>query len=253
MLQPKPADRPTSKDTFRYEWMKASSSDSDLPTIQHSLSEVHVAQDYLAVDNSLDAQPFQSAERRTRSYQYQDTASQRAQSTPSFMETVRRQPREESNPRLPSRKAEPAAHDIVTKDNLLALPARLMSLSKATSRPVFDGAADMSSSDLKRGMVTDLPETAAAENIASPDKVSRSDGGATEALPPGWEERITAEGLHYFVDHNTRQTSWVDHRTRYSVIHTDMPSHAAGASLYDTLELPSKPNLRPTGMPTPQL
>ncbi|KAK9455898.1 hypothetical protein V1511DRAFT_487821 [Dipodascopsis uninucleata] len=40
--------------------------------------------------------------------------------------------------------------------------------------------------------------------------------GATTAglgeLPPGWEERHTPEGRKYFVDHNTRTTTWVDPR-----------------------------------------
>ncbi|ANZ76228.1 BA75_02831T0 [Komagataella pastoris] len=31
-------------------------------------------------------------------------------------------------------------------------------------------------------------------------------------LPPGWEQRLTAEGRPYFVDHNTRTTTWVDPR-----------------------------------------
>lgn len=35
--------------------------------------------------------------------------------------------------------------------------------------------------------------------------------GAGE-LPPGWEQRHTPEGRPYFVDHNTRTTTWVDPR-----------------------------------------
>ena len=31
-------------------------------------------------------------------------------------------------------------------------------------------------------------------------------------LPPGWEQRWTPEGRSYFVDHNTRTTTWVDPR-----------------------------------------
>ncbi|KAF4978729.1 hypothetical protein FZEAL_4922 [Fusarium zealandicum] len=31
-------------------------------------------------------------------------------------------------------------------------------------------------------------------------------------LPPGWEQRWTPEGRPYFVDHNTRTTTWVDPR-----------------------------------------
>ncbi|KAH9967971.1 hypothetical protein BC827DRAFT_1152318 [Russula dissimulans] len=53
-------------------------------------------------------------------------------------------------------------------------------------------------------------------NIASNRTVSVVHGDATIAgsgsLPPGWEERHTAKGRPYFVDHNTRMTSWVDPR-----------------------------------------
>lgn len=34
----------------------------------------------------------------------------------------------------------------------------------------------------------------------------------TGELPPGWEQRFTPEGRAYFVDHNTRTTTWVDPR-----------------------------------------
>ncbi|MBW0511161.1 hypothetical protein O181_050876 [Austropuccinia psidii MF-1] len=41
-------------------------------------------------------------------------------------------------------------------------------------------------------------------------------GGTTTAgwgpLPAGWEQRFTPEGRPYFVDHNTRTTTWVDPR-----------------------------------------
>ncbi|THD00018.1 hypothetical protein EYZ11_000470 [Aspergillus tanneri] len=46
--------------------------------------------------------------------------------------------------------------------------------------------------------------------------VSMMATGATTAgtgeLPPGWEQRNTPEGRPYFVDHNTRTTTWVDPR-----------------------------------------
>lgn len=33
-----------------------------------------------------------------------------------------------------------------------------------------------------------------------------------EALPTGWEMRLTDDGRQYFVDHNTRQTTFQDPR-----------------------------------------
>ncbi|EMD32209.1 hypothetical protein CERSUDRAFT_118840 [Gelatoporia subvermispora B] len=48
--------------------------------------------------------------------------------------------------------------------------------------------------------------------------MSTSDGytpvNESEDLPEGWEERYTPAGNRYFVDHNTRSTSWVDPRIR---------------------------------------
>lgn len=32
------------------------------------------------------------------------------------------------------------------------------------------------------------------------------------ALPPGWEMKYTSEGVRYFVDHNTRTTTFKDPR-----------------------------------------
>lgn len=51
-------------------------------------------------------------------------------------------------------------------------------------------------------------------------------GGTTSGLgelPPGWEQRFTPEGRAYFVDHNTRTTTWVDPR-RQQYIRTYGPS-----------------------------
>lgn len=53
-------------------------------------------------------------------------------------------------------------------------------------------------------------------NGAAPNAVSMMATGATTAgtgeLPAGWEQRHTPEGRAYFVDHNTRTTTWVDPR-----------------------------------------
>jgi E3 ubiquitin-protein ligase NEDD4 len=50
----------------------------------------------------------------------------------------------------------------------------------------------------------------------SASAVQMANAGATSAglgeLPSGWEQRFTPEGRPYFVDHNTRTTTWVDPR-----------------------------------------
>lgn len=40
-------------------------------------------------------------------------------------------------------------------------------------------------------------------------------------LPAGWEQRLTPEGRPYYVDHNTRSTTWVDPRRQQFVRMSD--------------------------------
>lgn len=40
-------------------------------------------------------------------------------------------------------------------------------------------------------------------------------------LPAGWEQRLTPEGRPYYVDHNTRATTWVDPRRQQYVRMSD--------------------------------
>lgn len=67
--------------------------------------------------------------------------------------------------------------------------------------------------------LNERPSPANGANGASgsaPNAVSMMATGATTAgtgeLPAGWEQRHTPEGRAYFVDHNTRTTTWVDPR-----------------------------------------
>lgn len=56
----------------------------------------------------------------------------------------------------------------------------------------------------------------AAPAVSGTSALSMAATGSTTAglgeLPPGWEQRFTPEGRAYFVDHNTRTTTWVDPR-----------------------------------------
>lgn len=60
------------------------------------------------------------------------------------------------------------------------------------------------------------PPSAAANSGNSANAAQMVATGATTAgtgeLPAGWEQRHTPEGRAYFVDHNTRTTTWVDPR-----------------------------------------
>lgn len=74
---------------------------------------------------------------------------------------------------------------------------------------------------------------AAAASTAAPAAAGAAAGaigagtGATTAgsgtLPAGWEERYTPEGRPYYVDHNTRTTTWVDPR-RQTIIRVMGPN-----------------------------
>ena len=54
-------------------------------------------------------------------------------------------------------------------------------------------------------------------------------GVSDDSLPLGWEERHTAEGRPYYVDHHTRTTTWQD--PRRNVVRSTPPSVSANANL----------------------
>jgi len=60
------------------------------------------------------------------------------------------------------------------------------------------------------------PGIGATGGAAAAAAAAAGASGATQAgtgpLPAGWEQRFTPEGRPYFVDHNTRTTTWVDPR-----------------------------------------
>ncbi|GLB35336.1 putative ubiquitin-protein ligase [Lyophyllum shimeji] len=69
---------------------------------------------------------------------------------------------------------------------------------------------------------TSAQQTTAA--AATPAAISTGNTTAgTGSLPNGWEERYTPEGRPYYVDHNTRTTTWVDPR-RQTIIRVMGPN-----------------------------
>lgn len=91
------------------------------------------------------------------------------------------------------------------------------------SRMLPEDRTGASSPNLPDGQQANTPPsggTAPAAGGSAPgaqaNAVSMMATGATTAgtgeLPPGWEQRHTPEGRAYFVDHNTRTTTWVDPR-----------------------------------------
>ncbi|KAF2840823.1 E3 ubiquitin-protein ligase pub1 [Patellaria atrata CBS 101060] len=59
------------------------------------------------------------------------------------------------------------------------------------------------------------PPSGPSSNVVNMMATGATTAGSGE-LPAGWEQRHTPEGRAYFVDHNTRTTTWVDpRRTQY--------------------------------------
>ncbi|KAG5639612.1 hypothetical protein H0H81_010814 [Sphagnurus paluster] len=71
---------------------------------------------------------------------------------------------------------------------------------------------------------TSAPATQSAAAATTPAAISSGNTTAgTGSLPNGWEERYTPEGRPYYVDHNTRTTTWVDPR-RQTIIRVMGPT-----------------------------
>ncbi|KAI0060809.1 HECT-domain-containing protein [Artomyces pyxidatus] len=83
-------------------------------------------------------------------------------------------------------------------------------------------ADDLLEAGAQRGAAaaaTQTTNTAAAAVAASTNATTAGSGN----LPAGWEERYTPEGRPYYVDHNTRTTTWVDPR-RQTIIRVMGPN-----------------------------
>ena len=84
------------------------------------------------------------------------------------------------------------------------------------------------------------PTTTSSPSTAFPPPISAappSTGSDTIPLPQGWEERQTPDGRPYFVDHNSRTTTWLDPRLANAP-----PSAFASTSTQTALNLGSLPS-----------
>ena len=89
-------------------------------------------------------------------------------------------------------------------------------------RTLPGGSSDNSSVTVQVGGSASIPPVNGAAAAAF-----AATGGTTSGLgelPSGWEQRFTPEGRAYFVDHNTRTTTWVDPR-RQQYIRTYGPTN----------------------------
>ena len=75
---------------------------------------------------------------------------------------------------------------------------------------------------------SNVPTPASTTPVPQPEtpsaiSTSTATTAGTGSLPNGWEERYTPEGRPYYVDHNTRTTTWVDPR-RQTIIRVMGPN-----------------------------
>ncbi|OZJ05124.1 putative E3 ubiquitin-protein ligase hulA [Bifiguratus adelaidae] len=77
-------------------------------------------------------------------------------------------------------------------------------------------SASSSQTSLQDTSQPGTPRTPVTPVSTAPTSAPATPGGSTDPgsgpLPAGWEMRTTNEGRPYFVDHNTRTTTWVDPR-----------------------------------------
>ncbi|WFD45155.1 HECT-type E3 ubiquitin transferase [Malassezia psittaci] len=90
--------------------------------------------------------------------------------------------------------------------------ARMNNVAVADDFLGVDSAHGVSNSGQAATTETNASASTQANSSTPVAAESSSTMAGSGPLPSGWEQRTTAEGRPYFVDHNTRTTTWVDPR-----------------------------------------
>lgn len=83
------------------------------------------------------------------------------------------------------------------------------------NRQTADDLLASNTSNTPAPQINDQTTTSADASSSGAASLGQQVGQTTAGtgpLPAGWEQRFTPEGRPYFVDHNTRTTTWVDPR-----------------------------------------
>ncbi|CAK7263530.1 NEDD4 E3 ubiquitin-protein ligase [Sporothrix epigloea] len=108
----------------------------------------------------------------------------------------------------------PTANGAVERSNQEA--ATQVERQRHQNRTLPEDRTGASSPTLQQDHTQQQQAAVAAAAAQAPSSGTIMHTGATSPgtgeLPPGWEQRWTPEGRAYFVDHNTRTTTWVDPR-----------------------------------------
>uniref|UniRef100_A0A8C5B5D1 E3 ubiquitin-protein ligase NEDD4-like n=1 Tax=Gadus morhua TaxID=8049 RepID=A0A8C5B5D1_GADMO len=87
------------------------------------------------------------------------------------------------------------------------------SRSTTWTRPVIQGANNIQVRRVVKDTVSN-PQTPQPSPYSSPKSQHKPQ---QSFLPPGWEMRIAPNGRPFFIDHNSRNTTWEDPRLKYPV------------------------------------
>ncbi|KAJ2891994.1 hypothetical protein MKZ38_010460 [Zalerion maritima] len=103
----------------------------------------------------------------------------------------------------------PAANGINTESREAATQAERQ---RHQNRTLPEDRTGANSPTLQNQQQQQSPQNAAQSAQAQALMHTGATSPGSGELPPGWEQRWTPEGRPYFVDHNTRTTTWVDPR-----------------------------------------
>jgi E3 ubiquitin-protein ligase NEDD4 len=122
-----------------------------------------------------------------------------------------------------------------------------MTQTVAAQEQLQQNETDLARDRHNRRMLADDSVDATSGISRTPSASANPLTPVSNALPSGWEERHTPEGRPYYVDHNTRTTTWVDPRRQALVPLTGGARQAVPANPVSNLgPLPSGWEMRLT-------
>uniref|UniRef100_A0A8C9SK76 E3 ubiquitin-protein ligase n=1 Tax=Scleropages formosus TaxID=113540 RepID=A0A8C9SK76_SCLFO len=104
--------------------------------------------------------------------------------------------------------------------------------STTWTRPILQGANNIPARRAVKDTLSN-PQSPQPSPYSSPKSQHK---GTQSFLPPGWEMRIAPNGRPFFIDHNSRTTTWEDPRLKY-------PVHMRTKASLDPGDLGPLPNL----------
>jgi len=137
-----------------------------------------------------------------------------------------------------------------------------------SSRPISTGASSANSAGAAAAPAPVMTATSAPQGTSAPTQAGHQQNAQTRnfnpnvdqygPLPPGWERRIDPLGRTYYVDHNTRTTTWnrpsasaaVNNSTQDSETNAARDQHSRRILADDLLEA-NNPSYRASNVPTP--